>query len=345
MLSFLLQDQLEAGTPTNIVYGFAVIAASNALSCAAGIISQRSTALAEILVDSLFDFAATVSYPLSDLSYCSENFHYDRAVYLISMELLPSGSFERRARMYANPAEIALVQNSFDSLRILNYTDFFLRISMNLAFSYRCKRIVEVLIDVKVRHVRHKNTNPNKLSLAQPMYFSFSTSHTRGSSQRHVPRLFAVIFVAYSVGVLVATHKAISCSQAACAAYPECVVFAYRWQHSPFCPCRALVDGNPAPRTYDEWTHPLDATEVVEGLAAAGTLETLQLVNRRLTELPEELRGCHNLHFMYVVSLENVVLSSLSHLCFFVCTAPSSTVQLRNYQHGRRTSANCSTCT
>lgn len=166
-------------------------------------IFSRFSALVEILIDSLFDFSATVLYPLTVLYYCWNNFHYDRAVYFINLETLSIGSFERRARMYANPAEIALVRSSFDSLRILDSTDFVLRIAMNLAFSYRCKRIVEVLIEMKT-----DNTLKRKLSLLHPPARSAS-AHQLRTMQRFVPRWLAILFVIYSAAVVVFTHKAI----------------------------------------------------------------------------------------------------------------------------------------
>ncbi|EGZ05451.1 hypothetical protein PHYSODRAFT_307726 [Phytophthora sojae] len=223
MLTLLLSDLLEAGTPVKIAF----------------------SALVEILIDSLFDFSATVLYPLTVLYYCWNNFHYDRAVYFINLETLSIGSFERRARMYANPAEIALVRSSFDSLRILDSTDFVLRIAMNLAFSYRCKRIVEVLIEMKT-----DNTLKRKLSLLHP------------------PARAAVV---------VFTHKAIV-------------------HH------KSRVLRIPTPLTYYEWTHPVDVSMAVSMLARAGTLETLQLINRQLTELPGELRGCRNLNFISLIN-------------------------------------------
>ncbi|OWZ02735.1 hypothetical protein PHMEG_00025655 [Phytophthora megakarya] len=298
MLSLLLRDLLEAGTPVRIAYGFSVMASLNALSCAISILFPRGTALFEILLDTLFDFAATVIYPLTVLYYCSKNFHFDRAVFAINMELLPIGSFERRARMYANPAEIALVRSSFDSLRIQDRIDFFLRIGMNLAFSYRCKRIVEVLIEIKCRD--HRREGPKKSIQQQPIYFS--SSRLQNIIQRPVPKSAAIPFIAYSIGIFVVTREAITTSQDVCSKYPQCVVFAYRWRNTNYCPCRALVDGNPAPRTYYEWTHPVDATETVKALSSAGTLETLQLVNRQFTVFPEEIRGCHHLNLISLIN-------------------------------------------
>ncbi|KAG6577842.1 uncharacterized protein IUM83_16793 [Phytophthora cinnamomi] len=126
--SFMLSELLEAGTPVVLTFGFAVFTSVNALFCAVEIISHRYTAFAEILIDSLFDLFAAVVFPIIVLVYSAYNFDFDRAVFRINTELLPVGSFERRARMFANPTEIELFRVSFDSLRIRTLPDFFLRI-------------------------------------------------------------------------------------------------------------------------------------------------------------------------------------------------------------------------
>ncbi|KAI9990039.1 hypothetical protein PInf_020345 [Phytophthora infestans] len=41
---------------------------------------------------------------------------------------------------------------------------------------------------------------------------------------------------------------------------------------------------------------------MVKALTAAGTLETLQLINRQLTRFPDELRSCHNLKYLSIVN-------------------------------------------
>ncbi|KAE9002662.1 hypothetical protein PF005_g25821 [Phytophthora fragariae] len=62
MLTLLLGNLLEAGTPVRIAYGFSALAALNSVSCAIGILFSRFSALVEIFVDSVFDFSATVIY-------------------------------------------------------------------------------------------------------------------------------------------------------------------------------------------------------------------------------------------------------------------------------------------
>ncbi|KAJ8577051.1 hypothetical protein ON010_g2156 [Phytophthora cinnamomi] len=295
----MLSELLEAGTPVVLTFGFAVFTSVNALFCAVEIISHRYTAFAEILIDSLFDLFAAVVFPIIVLVYSAYNFDFDRAVFRINTELLPVGSFERRARMFANPTEIELFRVSFDSLRIRTLPDFFLRIGMNIGFAYRFKRVVEVLIQMQTQRQRQKGKRRGSMADNQSMLLLVPrVGGGKRSCQRAAPKSVAILFFAYSVGAVVVTHEAISTSQSVCSSHPECVVFAYRWRDTQNCPCRALIDGNRAPKTYYEWTHPVDATETVKALAAAGTLETLQLINRQLTVLPDELRGCSNLIFM-----------------------------------------------
>ncbi|ETP23428.1 hypothetical protein F441_03448 [Phytophthora nicotianae CJ01A1] len=279
MQAFVLGKMLEEGIPVQLSVGFAGFIAVNSASCVVAILSGKHSAFSEILVDSLFDLGATVLLPILLLAYCSHTFYYDHDVFLIYMELMPIGSFERRARMFANPTEIELFRVCFDSLRIRSVLDLFLRIGMNLGFSYRFKRVVEVLIQIQMQPV-----NSSK------------------SCQISVPRSLALLFAGFSIGVITVTHKSITTSQRICKSHPECVVYAYRLKHSEFCPCKALVNGNRAPKTYYEWTHPVDATDMVKALAAAGTLETLQLINRQLTVFPDELRGCHNLKYLSIVN-------------------------------------------
>ncbi|KAE9039281.1 hypothetical protein PR001_g4946 [Phytophthora rubi] len=301
--AFMVSKLLEAGTPVQLTLGFAVFTALNSLFCAVEIISHRYTAFAEILIDSLFDLCAAVVFPIAVLLYSAHNFDFDRAVFRINMELLPVGSFERRARMLANPTEIELFRVSFDSLRIRTLSDFFLRIGMNIGFAYRFKRVVEVLIQMQTQRQRQQATKRGSQVDQHSTLLKFpKVVGGKRSCQRAAPKSLAILFLAYSVGVVVVTQEAISTSQSVCAPFPECVVFAYRWRDTPYCPCRALIDGDRAPKTYYEWTHPADATNTVKALASAGTLETLQLINRQLTVLPDELRGCRDLNFIQLIN-------------------------------------------
>lgn len=196
--------------------------------------------------------------------------------------------------MQVDPLQFALFRVSFDSLRIQSLMQFLLQVGMNISFCYRFKRVAELLIEAnrKLHSARHKNSIRCVMAL-----------HVHG--QRSLPRPFAVLFLAYSICLAVFSYKSITISQTRCAAHPECVVYAYRWNSAiNACPCRAIVDINRMPTSWDEWINPVDLTESVSALAETGDLHILFIINRRLLKLPEPLRRCKQLQHMYVALRE-----------------------------------------
>lgn len=71
------------------------------------------------------------------LLYSYVNFDFGREVRLINLEMDPVGSFERQARLTADPVQVNAFLASFNALRIRSVLDLFLRVSMNLTFCYR----------------------------------------------------------------------------------------------------------------------------------------------------------------------------------------------------------------
>lgn len=226
-------------------------------------------------------------YPILVLLYCYMNFQIDRQAILLNMEVLPPGSVEAHARSMADPVETELFRVTFDSIRTQTVVSFLLRISMNISFCYRCKRVVEILIDTSVR--KHMSPDPQDTRLV-------------AVHQRSVPRAIALVFQAFAVLLVLSVDSMIQSSKSACADYPECVVFAYRWNSAAnaSCPCIALIDVNEDPTVYDQWINAPDVTDKVKKLSVSGHLRLLHLANRRLVVLPEELKLSSNLQHVYV---------------------------------------------
>lgn len=222
--------------------------------------------------------------PIGILVYCYSNLVLEREELQINNALLPAGSFERQACLTADPAELFLFRTSFDSLRILSMTDFLLRIVMNLSFCNRFKRVVEV----HILAAQHRRSRFQAVSVVP---------------QKRVLRIVALAFALFGVAVLVVTHKAMVASVSLCAAFPECVAYAHRWTVSDSCPCLILVDTDKMPRTYEAWINTVDKTETVRELSRSGDLRVLQLINRRVQVLPDELQRCVNIKHMYVCLL------------------------------------------
>ncbi|KAG7379170.1 hypothetical protein PHYPSEUDO_008921 [Phytophthora pseudosyringae] len=281
METAMLRQLLQSGSPASLTYGFASFLSVNALSCVVNVLTDRFSALTEVFIDSIFDLAAAVLFPIATLVYSYYNFDFDRGVYLTYLEKLPAGSFEHLARSFADQSEIALFRVNFDSLRIDSLQDFALRISMNLTFCYRFERVLEAIVWTRHRELLIRRLRPGK---------------TNPGSQNAVPKAITTLFVAICLVVLLSTHKAVTDSAAVCSLHPECVVYVHRWETSDeLCPCRILIDVDITPRTYEEWVTPVDAYDKVKALAGAGMLMSLQVINRQLLTLPEELRQCREL--------------------------------------------------
>lgn len=237
-----------------------------------------------------FDLFAAVIYPIIVLVYCYHNFDFDRELFQLYLDILLPGSFERLARMIADPSEIVFFLNGFDSLRILTVGNLLLRIGMNLSF---CDRFYSV-IDAQIREcrIKHLQKSPAK------HHPRSSRSSIIIANQRHVPKVFAAGFALLAAFVIVWSEKALKSSSRACAAYPQCVVYAHRWRNSESCPCLTLIDVDESPLTMDDWLHAPDVTETVRELSASGDLQVLQLINHGLPKWPDELRRCKNLRYV-----------------------------------------------
>lgn len=249
-----------------------------------------------------------VLYPIIVLAFCYTHFQFDWRVVQLNLQVYPPGSFENDPHVLVDPIQFALFRVSFDSLRIQSLTQFLLQVGMNISFCYRFKRVAELLIQTnrKLHSAQHKNSIHCVISL-----------HVHG--QRSLPRPFTVLLLAYSVFLAVFSYKSITISQTRCAAYPECVVYAYRWDSTTIaCPCRAIVDVNRMPASWNEWIDPVDLTERVSALTEMGDLHMLYIINRRLLELPGTLRRCKQLQHMYVVSdtMYEICVLMLTYLLF-----------------------------
>uniref|UniRef100_K3X7V1 Uncharacterized protein n=1 Tax=Globisporangium ultimum (strain ATCC 200006 / CBS 805.95 / DAOM BR144) TaxID=431595 RepID=K3X7V1_GLOUD len=143
---------LEDGFPEVLAYTYAVLIATNAMSCVLAILNHsRISAFGEVLIDTMFDMVMVVGTPVILLLYSYSNFHFDREVCRINLEMIPTGAFERQVRLAADPIQVTLFLRCFNGLRVWGIVDYVLRIGMNLSFCYRLKRVVEIKIQQRRR--------------------------------------------------------------------------------------------------------------------------------------------------------------------------------------------------
>lgn len=226
--------------------------------------------------------------PIVTLMYCFRNFDFDRGVLEVNTAMLPAGSFERQARMLANPSELFLFRNSFDSLRIMSATDMVIRLGINLTFCNRMKRVIKIQIARQKRAVQQQHQWKRTISMTI-------------RQQKRASRFGALPFVLSGYLVLTATNKSKAISTAACAEYRQCVMYAQRWNTGDVCLYSVLIDMHKEPKTCSDWVDPISDTQIVRQLAKSGDLQVLQPINRRLQELPDELQRCTNMRHMSVL--------------------------------------------
>ncbi|KAG6583296.1 uncharacterized protein IUM83_19888 [Phytophthora cinnamomi] len=269
--TFLLYQMLESGSPTVLIAIFTSIVVSNALMCAAMMfVPYERAPLAESIIDVMFDFLIAIGCPMLTLCYCLSTFSFDRAKFAINLAVFPAGWFEQGARVVANPVQIAIISESLKSLRIMSALDFLSRIGVNATLCYRLRHVVGLLNSSERQHssVYPKRSRIGAFGLA----------------------LWAVLLVVF-------VEESMRTSALACATHPECVVNARRWTviksgSLTQCPCLTMIDRDIAPKTFADWTNPTNVTDKVIQLATTRDLQTLQITNRYLAELPEELRRC-----------------------------------------------------
>ncbi|GMF16386.1 unnamed protein product [Phytophthora lilii] len=194
----------------------------------------------------------------------------------INLQVFPIGWFEQNANVIADPVQTTVIYHTLKTLRIMSVLQLFTRIGINCTFCFRLWELNDMIQSHKVQQ--------------SSMY----------PKQNHPA---AAAFVIIAIMLVVFVEESLRTSTSACSKHPECAVNAHRWtivdnDSLMQCPCLMLIDRDIAPKTYAEWLNPKNVTEKVAQLAATGDLQTLQLTNRHLSALPDELRRCRNLRYL-----------------------------------------------
>ncbi|KAG7389649.1 hypothetical protein PHYPSEUDO_010046 [Phytophthora pseudosyringae] len=293
---FMLYQTLEAGFPLPLVVACTLIVVWNAFAVVALMHSPSPPSqMSEAVVDSISDFLVAVGFPVLVLSYCLTTFEFDRASQRLSADLFPHSSFQNAARVHANPEQIAKVFKSLEGLRFQSVGACIARIGNNVALLISLRRLI--------RFLRAQGPPSAELKVKSSIY-----------PRKHP---LALLLVAIALGTVIFVSGSVHRSRNACREFPMCTMHAYRWwlsntktneSESWNCPCRVLIDVDVSPTNYSTWKDPPDATAVVSKLAAAGDLEILQIINRRLPDLPDTLRRCSRLKHIALVFTHTTTL-------------------------------------
>ncbi|KAJ0411008.1 hypothetical protein ATCC90586_007162 [Pythium insidiosum] len=272
-------------------------------------IGWRASALHEIISDAMLDVVFAVFFPAAVLFFSAGAFRGDLETLKVQQRFFPPSVFQRSAQIYADPRQIALFTSAFESLRIQGVTDLLSKLSFNVLTCLRWRQIVVAL-------QRRRCVGPHGNVIAEvaaiaPVPNSAGTSvqvqRVLRYPRRVVPVFVGYVFLAFGVSVLVLTVVAVRRSTTACQSFPPCVLFKYDVRISrgnETCHCIAFVDRVLA-QDSASWTNAADATPALAQLAELGTLQTVEVVNQRLSPaLPDEMRSCKQLRKLVLINTE-----------------------------------------
>lgn len=236
-----------------------------------------------------FDLFFAVFAPLVVLLYAQANFHFDYEAWQTRTESLAAGSFDRTARLTADPIQLSMFVSGLYHMLLKGFDSIVIKCGLLLISTYKWLKIVVFLI--QSNHARQRQLEIPHLK------------KPRKQSRRHL-LCGVLLFICFGVLLLVYTVVAIRSSTRNCASYKNCTVVSYQWYEGESgCPCLAYINRKIDPRTFAEWTNPPDVSDELSQVAKEGQLRTIQLVNRALTTLPEAVRSCREMEILYVVLL------------------------------------------
>ncbi|KAE9036855.1 hypothetical protein PR002_g6890 [Phytophthora rubi] len=235
----------------------------------------------------LFDLFFAVFAPIVMLLYSYYNFNMDRANFATREETLTPGSFDRIARLFADPIQVQMAKTSLANLQITGGEYILVKCFLNLLGIYKWKKVIAHLI------LANRSRREEK---------GGAKAHAHPHSRVHTI-VGGIVFIFCGVGIAIYTALALSTSITNCSPYYHCPVYSYRWEwgQKSTCPCIVFIDRELAPKTYNEWINAPNVTDPLSALASNGYLQTVQIINRALPELPEALRQCKTLKDLILI--------------------------------------------
>lgn len=229
---------------------------------------------------SRFDLFFAVFAPFVVLLYAYFNFQLDREVFHTREETLTPGSFGRIARLFADPIEISVFRLGFENVQLLTLHKVAIKCFLNVLALFKWHQIITHLVRLSHNH-QHQQ-------IQRKFY-----------SSRHIC-IGVTLIIALATATSVLMAQAIVTSAANCAPYPQCGLISYHWAWNDAgdCPCLVFIDRELAPKTFNTWVDPPDTSQALAQLAKSGYLQTVQVINRKVVELPEELRQCKDLRHL-----------------------------------------------
>ncbi|KAG1706737.1 hypothetical protein DVH05_027590 [Phytophthora capsici] len=330
--SVTLYTYLLDGFPTAIIYYYTILLFFNWL--VACYRSQHYVNDPDLIISRLyytFDLFFAVFAPLVVLVYFINTFQFDRAEFRTRMETLSPSTFDNVARVFGEPSQISSFCSAFHYLQFSSGSTLFYKSALNVLSLYKWRKIILTLI--RNHHERQAERRLKALvgpistgesrsqSFKHAISKTFSSANLKPKFGRHfIPKLLlSLVFLVWGLFVLVFSIGSVVSTQNVCYDYSKCVVQSYQWNFGrKHCTCLVFADRQSKPTTYAEWTDPDDTTSNLAQLAVAGELRIVQIINRAVPQLPEELKTCVKLQQLILIytKMETIPewLSEFSHL-------------------------------
>uniref|UniRef100_K3WCA0 Uncharacterized protein n=1 Tax=Globisporangium ultimum (strain ATCC 200006 / CBS 805.95 / DAOM BR144) TaxID=431595 RepID=K3WCA0_GLOUD len=102
----------------------------------------------------VFDLFFAVFAPLVVIVYAKYNFHFGYATWHTREESIPAGTFDRVARMFADPTQMSMFLVGFDHLLLKSFSSVFIKCGFLFISNYKWLKIVIFLI--RTNHARQR---------------------------------------------------------------------------------------------------------------------------------------------------------------------------------------------
>ncbi|KAF1786820.1 hypothetical protein GQ600_23202 [Phytophthora cactorum] len=212
-----------------------------------------------------FDLFFAVFAPIVMLMYSYYNFHVDRDNFVIREETLtPAALTESHGSLPT--------RSRFNLLKRITEGEYILvKCFLNLLGIYKWKKVIAYLI------LANRSRREDK-GVAKARAHPHSRKHTM-YGDRYLHSTFHLN-----------EHREL-CTISTLSG----LLLSLDWGHKSTCRCIVFMDLDLAPRTYNDWINAPDVTEDLRALSSNGYLQIVQIINRAVPELPEELRLCTKL--------------------------------------------------
>ncbi|EEY53986.1 uncharacterized protein PITG_07669 [Phytophthora infestans T30-4] len=346
-----LATYLRKGFPIAIIYYYSVLLLCNWLATCYR--NQRYVADPDLIIARLyytFDLFFAVFAPLVVLIYYVDTFDFDRAAFQTRIETLGVGSFDTVARIYGDSSQISSFCSAFHYLQFSVGSTLFYKSALNILSLYKWRKIITTLIhnhhERQAERKRRASVKPVLQESQTGVIKAYLTKRLSGTipkpkfGQHFISKLFlSLSFLVAGICMFVYSIGAVHSTTALCSKYDKCVLASFRWNYGEkHCTCLVFADRQIAPTTYAEWTNPVDTTSDLAELATAGELRIVQIINRAVPELPEQLKNCDHLEQLILAYTKTEHLpewvSKFSHLEFLHIEGDYTSKRLQTMSDG-----------